>query len=173
MTEGRSLVTESSGEAELPNLIERCNRINPAPEDVAKLRQLLSQPNMWSAFHLSHTTALEAIEKTNSTQGTRAILQASYSQLCQDLGITDAPPLEKAIISHVALCWLRLQVIEKQYSGMQAGSMTLSQGDYWERRLSAAQRRYLRAVETLARLRRLRVPALQVNIGEKQINIAK
>ena len=173
MTETKALAMRSSGAADLPDLIQRCDRENPVREDVDKLRQLLSQPDIWRASHLSHTTALEAIEKTNSTQGTRAILRASYSGLCQDLGITDAPPLEKALISHVALCWLRLQVIEKQYSGMQAGSMTLSQGDYWERRLSAAQRRYLRAVETLARVRRLRVPALQVNIGEKQINIAK
>ena len=83
------------------------------------------------------------------------------------------PPAGKGPHFPCALCWLRLQLIEQQYSGVQAGNMTLPQGDYWERRLSAAQRRYLRAVETLARVRRLRVPALQVNIGEKQVNIAK
>ena len=41
-----------------------------------------------------------------------------------------------------------------------------------DRKLSAAQRRYLRACETLARVRKLRLPTLQVNIGEKQVNVA-
>ena len=173
MKETKALAMRSSRVADLLDLIHRCNRKNPAREDVNRLRQLLRQPDIWEASHLSHTTALGAIGGASSSQGTQAMMEASYRQLCQDLGVTDAPPLEKALISHVALCWLRLQLIEQQYSGVQAGNMTLPQGDYWERRLSAAQRRYLRAVETLARVRRLRVPALQVNIGEKQVNIAK
>jgi len=40
-------------------------------------------------------------------------------------------------------------------------------GMYWEKRLSAAQRRFTRAGETLARVRKLsrNVPALQFNIA--------
>jgi hypothetical protein len=37
--------------------------------------------------------------------------------------------------------------------------------------LSATQRRYLRAIESLARVRKLHI-TLQINIGEKQVNIA-
>jgi hypothetical protein len=57
-----------------------------------------------------------------------------------------------------------------------ANSGTLEQGEYWEKRLSAAQRRYLRACETLARVRKLTLGtlALQVNIaaaGGQQVNM--
>jgi len=38
--------------------------------------------------------------------------------------------------------------------------------------LFATQRRYLRACETLARVRRLRLPSMQINIGKKQLNVA-
>jgi hypothetical protein len=54
-----------------------------------------------------------------------------------------------------------------------AGSLSLEQGTYWEKRLSSVQRRYLRACETLARVRKLAQAApLQVNIGAQQVNVA-
>jgi hypothetical protein len=54
-------------------------------------------------------------------------------------------------------------------------SIILTLGQYWEKRLSAAQRRYLRACTTLARIRKMRLPAMQVNIaaeGGWHVNIA-
>ncbi|HEV8136372.1 MAG TPA: hypothetical protein VGP85_16955 [Pyrinomonadaceae bacterium] len=59
-----------------------------------------------------------------------------------------------------------------------AQSITLTLGMYWEKRLSAAQRRFTRACETLARVRKLsrNTPALQFNIatsGGQQVNLTK
>jgi hypothetical protein len=49
----------------------------------------------------------------------------------------------------------------------------MKQGMYWEQRQNAAQGRFLRAVETLARVRRLnKRPPVQINIGGQQVNIA-
>ena len=87
------------------------------------------------------------------------------------MGWEVAPPLERLLIEHVALCWLRVQCVEQRYAQIMAKSITLEQGRYWESRLSASQRRYLRATETLARVRKLRLPPVQVNIGEKQVNV--
>ena len=47
--------------------------------------------------------------------------------------------------------------------------------EYWEKRLSASQRRYLRACETLARVRKITRTTMQINIaeeGSQQVNIA-
>jgi hypothetical protein len=57
-------------------------------------------------------------------------------------------------------------------------SITLTLGIYWEKRLTAAQRRFTWACETLARVRKWsrNTPALQVNIaaeGGQQINLSK
>jgi hypothetical protein len=68
------------------------------------------------------------------------------------------------------LAWLRCVDVERRYSDILGESVTLAVGDFWERRLTMAQRRYLRALETLARVRRLALPAVQVNIGAQQVN---
>jgi hypothetical protein len=47
-------------------------------------------------------------------------------------------------------------------------NLSLAQGEYWEKKLSANQRRYLRAVETLARIRKLNI-TVQVNVADKMI----
>jgi hypothetical protein len=51
------------------------------------------------------------------------------------------------------------------------GSLTIKQNDYHQRRMDAAHRRYLSALRTLAVVRKLAVPVLQVNIARKQVNI--
>lgn len=49
---------------------------------------------------------------------------------------------------------------------------TLAQGDYYQRRMDRAHRRYLEAVTALAKLRRLQVTVVQDNIGDRQVNVA-
>ncbi len=61
--------------------------------------------------------------------------------------------------------------MQHSYTANKVGMLTLKQGEYWEKRLSSAQRRYLRACETLARVRKLaQASPLQVNIGAQQVN---
>src|ERR671918_2384035 len=98
--------------------------------------------------------------------------------LKKDLGYEEAPLLEKLLIQQAALCWLKLNLVELSYSGTMAQSVTLTLGVYWEKRLSAAQKRFTRACETLARVRKLsrNTPALQLNIatsGGQQVNLTK
>jgi len=86
---------------------------------------------------------------------------------------TSALPLEKMLIDQVALCSLRLSIVELKHATITSASVGISQTDYWDRTWSAAQRRYMRAIETLARVRRLLRPnAVQVNIGAQQVNVA-
>ncbi len=66
------------------------------------------------------------------------------------------------------------QRVEQSYTGlMNQTEVVIAQADWWERRMTAAQGRYRRAVESLARVRRLTHPsALQINVGERQVNVA-
>jgi hypothetical protein len=55
-------------------------------------------------------------------------------------------------------------------------SIPLARAEYWDGLLSSTQARFLRAIETLARVRRLarNTPALQINIaneGGKLVNV--
>jgi len=167
---------QASGEdraATIERLLEATSKKKPKPEDVKAFRQCFADtPELWKAVSLAQNAALAVIEHETGLVGQQVILKANYEGQKRALGYATASPLEKMLIEHAALCWLRLQRAEQRYSAVTAESITLALADYWERRLSAAQRRYLRACETLARVRRLRLPALQVNIGQEQTNIA-
>jgi hypothetical protein len=111
------------------------------------------------------------------TPGVREIVKTGLSNLRQELGYKNSPTLEKLVVEQVLLSWLRLSIYEHQYTSLNKQGMTLTKAAFWEKRLSVAQRRFLRTCETLGRVRRLERnnPALQVNIATqdgKQVNIA-
>jgi hypothetical protein len=80
-------------------------------------------------------------------------------------------PLETALAERIAACWLLLHYFEAKY--LEAlGSLTWEQDAFHRKRIDQAERRYLRAIRELAQVRRLALPAVQLNIGDKQINVA-
>jgi hypothetical protein len=86
-----------------------------------------------------------------------------------------APPLERMLIEHACVCWLRLAVMEIRYSCVVNANNTLTQMELTERWLTEAQKRFNRACESLARVRKLARPPVQINVaaaGGKQLNVA-
>jgi hypothetical protein len=79
--------------------------------------------------------------------------------------------LERLLADRFAAGWLSLAVAEGTYH--QALERGLGQPDdtFHQQRITRAQRRYLAAIKALAQVRKLGVPAVQVNIGDKQINV--
>lgn len=75
--------------------------------------------------------------------------------LRDDLGFAEAPPLERLLIEQVILCWVNLQMLELVHNDRLAANHTPEAGLYWDPRLSTAQRRFMRATESLARVRKL------------------
>ena len=71
----------------------------------------------------------------------------------------------------VAACWLNVYYIDALYAE-RLNYVTAEQGEYFQRRQERAQRLYLSAIRTLAPVRRLLVPVVQVNIGAQQVNVA-
>lgn len=96
-------------------------------------------------------------------------------ELRESLGYDVAPALERVLIEHACLCWVRLAVMELRYSCVVAGNNTLKQVEHTERRLTEAQKRFNRACESLARVRKFSRPPVQVNVaaeGGRQLNVA-
>jgi hypothetical protein len=79
-------------------------------------------------------------------------------------------PLERLLVESVVTCWLHVYHLELINASKE--SMSLDLGAYYQRSLSAAQKRYLAAIKALALVRKLAVPVLQVNIARKQVNVA-
>jgi len=183
MTVSRPLAREDRAALEraaldnLTALASRMNRANPDPEALADLRRRFEMVPALSRvlcdlYDMNMRTVIHSIV----TERTRVeALTASVRSLRDDLGYKDATALERPLIEHVALCWLRLQKAEMVYAQAQSVEMTLTMATWHERRLTAAHARYVRASESLARLRRLAQPQrqpLQLNIGGQQVNVA-
>ena len=87
----------------------------------------------------------------------------------------NAPELVKGLIENVLNTWLRLQWVEVHQANDMQERYTNKDMIFWEQRHSASMRRYLQACETLARVRRITLQTLQVNIaqpGSQQVNVA-
>ena len=61
---------------------------------------------------------------------------------------------------------------EAHYAGgvTSEGGMTLAQSEHAQRRMDRAHRRFLSTLKTLAAVRRLALPALQINVARQQVN---
>jgi hypothetical protein len=141
-------------------IVHKTNKDKPRPADLEELRKMLSKHQVLQLWRMISGIA-EAAELTMLAQASfvTPVLRECWSkrlkQLRLDLGYKDAPEVEQLLISHVALCWLRLHLVEHGYSSNTSGEHTFKLGLYWEKRLTSAQRRYTRAVETLAKVRAL------------------
>lgn len=162
-------------------LLDKTNKENPRPQDVKALSDLLGNHKsleLWRGIaSAGYLAELRVIETARATTAVKECWKHRLQVLKKELGSEGAPLLEQLLIQQAALCWLKLNLIELSYSSLMKQFITLTPGMYWEKRLTAAQRRFTRACETLARVRRLsrNTPALQFNIateGGQQVNVA-
>lgn len=110
----------------------------------------------------------------DGNQGIMLAVLEHTSQLKAQLGYESSNPIDRSLIDHCVTCWLRLNETELRYEAVTGdGSTTLTRQEHWERRLSMAQHRYLKSVESLAKVRRLLsgVPLMQVNVNSQVANV--
>lgn len=157
-------------------LLKKANTANPDDATMEALRRYYDDhPDAWR--HVGDFAGKVTAAVIAAVAGSGLITEAMTRQMQamrDGMGYATAPEMERTLIDHVVLCWLRLHKAEWSYTQVTAESITLARADFWERKLTQAQTRYLRAIETLARVRRLARPAppMQVNIAQKQVNIA-
>jgi len=155
-------------------LVATVNSQKPAKKDLDELKEALrAMPEIAEDLGgLGQQLRYKITEGLSAQPGWAVVIRTRVTQMMRELGYETAPLLEKLLIDQVMCCWLRLHDTEFRYQVAKDNKPTWAQMEHWERRLTAAQRRYLRAVETLANVRRLavRTPAvLQVNVGQQQI----
>lgn len=93
-------------------------------------------------------------------------VEHKLTQLRLDLAGSNPTPLESLLVDRIVTCWLHLHDLDMRYSQKQEACLEV--GLYYQRCIDRAQKRYLSAIKTLAVVRRLALPALQVNIANKQ-----
>lgn len=174
MSDKTPVVTEKhrTAAAAMMEVIRKTDKEKPTADDRAELNRILrATPAVWlAAGDVMTYTAHAMIDNMGNSYALRASLKTGWEQLQRDLARPSDGELERLLIQQIVLAWLKLAYTEHHHRHYLANGGTLKECDFWERRLSAAQRRFLRAGETLARVRRLQLPAVQVNIAEQQVN---
>jgi len=137
------------------------------------LRELLKQPGAVDLLggDLARQAQLTLIDKFS---GTNLVFKESLTRklelLRAELNGPTPTAVERLLVERIVTCWLHLHHLEMIYAGKD--SLSLELGTYYQRSLDRAQKRYLAAIKTLAVVRKLAVPVLQVNIARKQVNLA-
>jgi hypothetical protein len=170
----RTTVDLDKAKQELAELMKRCDSKKATPQDLADLRAALTKhPSMWRLVgDLAAVTQRQLLEAFDVSSTFKESVRHGLGVMRAELAGEDAPAIERLLAEQAAICWLQLNITQLKYSRSDNQSTSIALADYWERRLSADQRRFLRALETLARVRRLlRSHAVQVNIGAQQVNV--
>lgn len=139
-------------------------------EDRAAFRALLRQDrDRWrETANMLRQAQLDFVGRLNSDVISKEFMNHACEELRADLAQPDDGALEKMLIDAAVLAWLRLAIIEREYSAKLHGeSITLTLGMWWEKRLALTHKRFEKACVNLARVRKLLRPKVtnQLNVG--------
>ena len=155
--------------AEINALVRKAENGDAAA--LAEVRGWLDTPGVADA--LSGNPASEALRvllgRHTSNPVIREATERKLDQLRAELLGPSPTPLERLLVERVVATWLYLHHVEMAFAGKE--TYTLPQGAYYQAAISAAQKRHLAAIKGLSEVRRLALPALQVNIARKQVNV--
>lgn len=164
---------DGGGDAtDLDALVNRLNGPKPTTRDLDALRAVLAQTTADGGGVLTvldgPATLGAVVDAWTTASASRLVMRADADRMARTLGRDTAPAFERPLIDHIVTCWVRLQLVERDHASNTAGAHNRDSGLYWDRRLSEAQRRYLRALGLLAKLRHLGL-AVQVNVANQQV----
>jgi hypothetical protein len=98
-------------------------------------------------------------------------VRQKLDKLRSELEGPNPTPIERLLAERVCLCWFIMYYYETNYAT--AEDLLISQADYHQRKIDKAHARFLSALRTLAQVRKLALPALQVNIARNQVNVTQ
>src|SRR5262249_19207733 len=105
----------------------------------------------------------------SGNQGTKESLREDLRGLADELAGPSPSPAERMLADVAATSWFAYRLHEARYvNDAMSGEMSLMQSEHAQRRMDRAHRRFLSTVKALATVRRLAVPALQINVAHRQ-----
>jgi len=161
---------DSTAREELEKLIERADRGDTSV--LPALREAVS-PETWKQVGDLALQARQSLVRalSGTSEFTREAVNRRLREMREELALPSDGMLERLILDQVSSSWLALHYAEA-IRGQNMNGLTIAQADFHDRRVTQCQKRYLAAIKALAQVRRLARPSIQVNIAEKQLNMA-
>jgi hypothetical protein len=161
--------------------VKSTNKENPKPKALAALREVLeADGELWRSSGDMARRTLDHLLRTYYSQSAyvQECVKRQVDEMREQLGYLESSSLERILIDQILVSWVNLYVLEINSASKLCESHSRENGLYWDRRLTGAQRRFRRASECLARIRKLsrNTPRLQFNIaasGGQQLNVAQ
>ncbi len=151
----------------------------PSKKDLDELEKWMnSYPDLWKiVFDTALVMEQNFIQNMVSNKAAIIAMQKNTNEIRAGMGYSQSPIMEQMLIDNIVISWLGVQYTNYQLITRMKQEEKIVLLEFWERRHSMSQRRYLHACEMLAKIRRLMSgrPAVQVNIaaqGGQQVNVA-
>lgn len=164
-----------AGGRETRELLERARRGDK--DALPAVRALIADGERGRFYREAYGSAAAWLRETIVGQAAGedvVIREAMYRELeaiRADLAGPDPTPIERLLADRAALCWLIVNRYEDTFH--RTKEMSLAQAAFHQRKIDRAHARFLSAVRTLAQVRKLALPTLQVNIARNQVNVAE
>ena len=139
---------------------------------LAELRPIVERAGMWPCIgNLARKVEESWLEAMTGRNGlVREGFERCMADMRTELLAAGDNPLERLLVERVVACWLQVAHADMAYATLaKSDSHTFKQGAHYLDRQDRAHARFIKATRTLATVRRLLVPAVQVNIADKQI----
>jgi hypothetical protein len=135
-------------------------------------------PALWERMGGLEHSALESWKRllapaaTNRDAFTRDHIDAELARRRKALHLDGDSQLETLLINRILSAWLQVMHADAPYAQMLQRGGSFRESEFHQKRVDRAQRQLLRAMQSLATIRRLLTPTIQVNVADKQINVA-
>jgi hypothetical protein len=111
----------------------------------------------------------DLIVQAEGTMQAQADIARYLAKMRTDLDGPNPSALERLLVDCVVTLWLHVAYLERCWArALRKGGPTLKDMD---RMLDRANRRYLAAAKTLASVRRMALPVVQMNLARQQVNV--
>lgn len=164
---------------EFLGVVERAYVKKPSQKDLDELRKWInSYPELWKVvFDTAQVLERNFIQNMVGDKASIIAMQKNADEIRDEMDYSNASTMEKMLIDNLVISWFGVQYCNYQLIARMKCEEKIVILEFWERRLSMSQRRYLHACESLEKVRHLmsRKPVVQVNIaaqGGQQVNVA-
>jgi len=153
------------------DLIERARKGDESTvRDLRKMFQLPGIVDLVGGNLAAQARSILVGKAAGSDVALREALLRKSEEIQAELAGPNPSPLERLLADRAVACWLFLSYCECMMA--QGLGLSLEAQEFHQRRVNHAHRRYLSALRTLAQVRKLALPVLQVNIARRQVNVA-
>src|SRR5215217_4516647 len=148
----------------LKELVEKAAK--GANESLPEIKKILKEsPDLaWQLIDYAKYTEYHHTKMMVKEEGSglKEVLKAQLAAMREEIAGDNPSPLERLLAERIVITWLQIQLFEGLYANNMPKSMTFAQGNYKQKMIDQAHRRYLSAIRTLAQIRKLGPAAVQI-----------